>query len=410
MSTSKLLRAGAALGALLAVFSGSRRAHAIACNDPSLPNPIYAVGGSGPVPILQAVATALGKLSTPITFIYQSTGGACAGVNAFVTPSTTGLTGNGTYWTTAGTATTCTYPTPGPAPDLGVADSYATLCPGVSSVPAGVGDFLGPIQAFDFIVPAGSSESSISAEAGYFIFAFGAGSSSPSYPVSPWTVPKDIITRNNQAGTAIITAATLGVPLADLANTTIFTDGKNSAGSLSDVQNSTNPDATLGIVTAEIAEGATAGTIKVLAYQHYGQACGWLPNSTPATFDKINVRTGLYALWSNIHFIASVDSNNVPTDANAKNVIGWFQDTIAPPAGVDVDALTVQAGGILQCAMEVQRSTDAGPLLPYAPAAPCGCFFEANVPGGSTSCQVCTTGSQCPSNAPQCRKGYCEVN
>jgi hypothetical protein len=406
-ASSKLMRAGATLGALLAVFSSSRWAHAVACDDGTLKNPIYAVGGSSPVPMLQKVATALSNLNPPITFIYQSTGGACSGVSAIITPSTTGLAGNGTYWTSAGTQT-CTFSTPGPAADLGVSNNAATLCPGVTSLPAGVGDFLGPIQAFDFIVPFGSMESSISAEAAYFTFGFGAGSSIPSYPVSPWTVPKDIITRNNQSGAAIIIALALGVPLTDLANTTIFTDGKNSAGSLSDVATG-DVNHTLGFVSAEVAEGATASTIKTLAYQHYGQSCGWLPSSTSTKFDKINVRNGLYPLWSYVHFFANVDASNTPTDANAKEVIGWFQDTVAPPTGVDVDALTVQAGAVVDCAMEVKRTTDAGPLLPYAPAAPCGCFFEANTPDGTT-CQACTTNSQCPTNAPQCRKGYCEVN
>ena len=410
IASSRLLHAGATVGALLAVFSSSRRAHALACNDPTLQNPIYAIGGSSPVPMLrEAVATAPGQANPPITFIYQSTGGACAGVNAIITPPTTGLSGNATYWTSAGTQS-CTFLTPGPAADLGVSNNAATLCPGVTSLPAGVGDFLGPIQAFDFIVPFGSSESSISAEAAYFVFGFGAGSSAPSYPVSPWTVPKDIITRNNQSGASIIIALALGVPLADLANTTIFTDGKNSAGSLSDVA-SGDVNHTLGFVSAEVAEGAAASTIKTLAYQHYGQSCGWLPSSTSTRFDKINVRTGLYPLWSNIHFFANVDTGSPPkpTNANAKQVIGWYEDTIAPPAGVDVDALTVQSGAVIECAMEVQRTTDAGPLLPYAPAAPCGCFFEANTPDGTT-CQACTGNSQCPANAPQCRKGYCEVN
>ncbi len=410
MSTSKPLRAGAALGSLLAVTSGSRMAHALSCTDPSLPSPIYAVGAAEPVPLLGKVATALANLSSPITFIYQSSGGACSGVETMITPPATGLTGNATYWSTTGVEETCTFMPPGPTADLGISESYATLCPGVTSLPAGVGDFLGPVQVFDFIVPAASQAyASISAQAGYFVFGFGAGSSVPSYPVGQWTVPQYIITRNDVSSTAMITAATLGVPLADVANTTLFTDGESSAGVLDDVASSSDASATLGILASNVAEGATAGTIKVLPYQHYGQSCGWLPNSTPTMLDKVNVRYGLYAYWSNIHFFANVDTNNVPTDVGAKQVIGWFQDTVAPPTGVNVDQLTVQAGEVLQCAMEVQRTVDAGPLLPYAPAEPCGCFFEATATG-STTCQACTSNAACPANAPNCRKGYCEVN
>jgi hypothetical protein len=165
----------------------------------------------------------------------------------------------------------------------------------------------------------------------------------------------------------------------------------------------------IGFVSGEYADAASASKLKVLPFQATGQSCGWLPNSTSNTFDKINVRNGLYALWSRVHFIAAVDSTGTPTDANAKAFIGYF--TGSPPAGIDVDALTAQAGATLDCAMEVQRTTDMGPLEPYAPAAPCGCFFEANATGvAPTSCTTCTTAASCPVNAPVCTKGYCEVN
>jgi hypothetical protein len=150
----------------------------------------------------------------------------------------------------------------------------------------------------------------------------------------------------------------------------------------------------------------------VLPFQAAGQSCGWLPNSTPNTFDKINVRTGLYSLWSRVHFIAAVDGTGTPTNANAKAFIGYFTGAVTPPTGIDVDALTAQAGATLDCAMEVQRTTDMGQLLSYAPAAPCGCFFEANATGVvPASCQACGgTNPACPASAPVCTKGYCEVN
>jgi hypothetical protein len=405
MSTSKLLRAGVALGSVLAVASGSHLAHAIACNDPSLPNPIYLVGGSAPLPIFQQLGAALSAVSPPITLIYQSSAG-CAGVNAIISPSSAGLTGNATYLT-GGIGQTCTFPTPGPNADLGVAGTYATSCPGVSTLPAGVGDFLGPIQAYDFVVPSQSSQLSISAQAAYFTFGFGA---SGQYAVSPWTTPEDIITRTNQSEDAILLSLALGVPLGLITSSSFNVEpSEGKSVSAAAALNATTPEAGLGFVSQEVAQAAAANTINVLAYQHYGQSCGWLPSSTSTLFDQINVRTGLYALWANIHFIANVNGSNVPTDANAAQVIGWFQDTVTPPTGVDVDAITASTGGVLDCAMEVMRTSDAGPLLPYAPAAPCDCFFEANATG-STTCATCTSNATCPANAPNCRKGYCEVN
>jgi hypothetical protein len=403
MSTSKLLRAGAALGSLLAVTSGSRLAHALACNDPSLQNPIYVVGGTSPLPIFQKLGAALSAVSPPITLVYQSSGG-CAGANAIITP--TGLSGSATYWTGAG-AQTCTFPTPGPNADLGVAGTYATSCQGVSTLPAGVGDFLGPIQAFDLVVPSKSTQQSISAEAAYFTFGFGA---SGAYGVYPWTTPSAIITRNSGSEDALFLSLAFAIPLGSLASSS-FTVTTSDAHSLSDVSalNATTPEAGLGFVSEEVAEGAGPNTINVLHYQHYGQSCGWLPSSTPTLLDKINVRTGLYALWANLHFIANVNASNAPTDPKAAQVIGWFQDTVMPPTGVDVDAIAASTGAVLDCAMEVMRTSDAGPLLPYAPAAPCDCFFEANATG-STTCTSCASSATCPANAPNCRKGYCEVN
>src|SRR5262249_19520846 len=153
------------------------------------------------------------KLSSPVTFVYQSSGGACSGVNAII--NNVPISGNGTYWDATGTAQTCTYTLSQPA-DFGVAGSYPTLCPGVPSVPAAVGAFLGPIRASEFTAPSQSTQTVISPEAASFVFGFNAGASTPAYPVSPWTVPANIITRNSQSGAAIIIALALGVPLADL--------------------------------------------------------------------------------------------------------------------------------------------------------------------------------------------------
>jgi hypothetical protein len=413
--SSKLRRAGAAAGAWLATVSLSSAAHAINCN--ALPSPIYAIGGSSPVPIFAKVATALSKATPPVTFVYQSSGkGGCDGVNAVVNAGTL-LTGTANYWDTTGTQQSCnlqdlaTTPNGVPA-DFGVSGNYATLCPGITALPAGVKEFLGPIQDFDFIVPLASQASAISAEAAYFVYGFGGVAP---YQVGGWTTPKDIITRSTSSTAAIIIALGIGLPIATLSSTAAGqTQASSNAVMLTDV--AAAGAAGIGFVSGEVAEGntslpagdgGTGPTIKVLPYQHSHQSCGWLPSSTPNTYDKINVRNGLYALWSPVHFIAAVDGTGTPTGAGAKQFIGYF--TGSPPAGVDVDALTAQAGATLDCAMEVTRTTDMGPLLPYAPKAPCGCFFEKNATG-VTSCSTCTTSNDCPASATHCTKGYCEVN
>lgn len=428
-SSSKLRHAGAAAGALLATVSLSRAAHAVPYCD-TLPSPIYAIGGSSPVPIFAAVATALSKATPAVTFVYQSAGlGGCNAVNAIIDAADPDagtsnlLTGTANYWDATGTQQSCNLQDPAATPNgvpanLGVSGNYATLCPGVTALPGNVKEFLGPIQDFDFIVPRQSQASAISAQAAYFIF--GAGGAAP-YVVENWGTPANIFTRSTSSTAAIIIALGIGLPIASLS---AVGPGKVVASSnavmLSDVGKVTPGAGTdgIGFVSGEIADGNTSSTaadggtgptIKVLPYQHYNQSCGWLPSSTPNTYDKINVRNGLYALWSPVHFLAVVDSSGKPTDPGAKQVIGWFTDTVAPPTGVDVDALVAQAGATLDCAMEVTRTTDMGPLLPYTPAAPCGCFFEKNATG-VTSCTACTTSATCPTSAPNCTKGYCEVN
>jgi hypothetical protein len=400
-------RVGAACVAAVALLATSRTARAGNPDCTTLPGPIYAIGGSSPQPIIAKIGAALAGLTTPQTLIYQSSGGSCAGVSAVL--NATGITGNGTYWSAAGAAQTCTFTVAQPA-DFAVSTTAATTCPGVTTLPTGFGDFLGPIQSVDFIVPIGSSATSISAEAAYFVYGFGA-STPNNYAVGGWTVPNNIITRNNQAGAAILLSLALGVPVATLTASSAsgFTLAANSAAVLTDVEAANPPSSGIGYVSSEVAEGAPSNTIKVLAYQHFGQQCGWTPSSTPTALDKINVRNGHYPLWANVHIVAAVDGNGKPTDTAAQNIIGWFQETVTPPGGIDVDAATIKAGATIDCAMEVKRTSDLGPLLPYAPEAPCGCYFE-HVATGTTSCTACTSNAGCSLSAPNCRKGFCEVN
>ncbi|HEY1585438.1 MAG TPA: hypothetical protein VGH63_07085, partial [Polyangia bacterium] len=59
------------------------------------------------------------------------------------------------------------------------------------------------------------------------------------------------------------------------------------------------------------------------------------------------------------------------------------------------------------CAMKVSRTIEGGDQALFSPTEPCGCYFEANVPGGSTTCTVCTDDTPC--GGGKCRHGYCEA-
>ena len=51
--------------------------------------------------------------------------------------------------------------------------------------------------------------------------------------------------------------------------------------------------------------------------------------------------------------------------------------------------LIADNGNVPLCAMEVTRTGDYTPLVPYTPPAPCGCYFDFATTGEST-CATCS--------------------
>lgn len=391
---SKLRRFGVAFAAALTASSLGAPAFAGLCSD--LPSPIYGIGGSAPSQLFSKVAKALSAANPPQTIVYQAPG-ACHGPDAIL--NGTKITGTANYWDATGTQLSCDLPLTGQKADFGAGSTYATLCPGITTLPPTFGDFLGPIEAFDFIVPKASSQTNISAAAAYFAYGFGATGQA-----APWTDEAALIKRDQNSAAALLISLAIGVPVTKLKGV----DGKSNGNTVTLVSTATNPEGALGFVSGETAE-AGAASINVLAYQHYGQSCAYWPSSTSTGFDKQNVRNGHYPLWSSLHFFATTDGNGNVTNPAAAKLIGWFTGKVAPPAGVDIDQISVKVGTVLDCAMEVKRTTDFGDLIPYAPEAPCGCYFES-VATGSTTCASCTTDTDCGASATHCRKGFCEVN
>lgn len=392
---STLRRAGVAVLAALTASSVAAPALAAPCN--TLPSPIYGIGGSAPNQLFARLGKALSAASPPVTLVYQSPG-ACFGPDAIL--NGTKITGTANYWDANGTQQSCDLPLTGQAADFGAGSNYPALCPGFPATPPSTfGDFLGPIEAFDFLVAKGSNENSISAAAAYFVYGFGATGQA-----APWTDESVIIKRDQNSAAAILVSLAIGVPVAKFKGV----DAKTNGNTVALVGSATNVQGAIGFASHETAE-ANLATVKILAYQHYGQSCAYWPNVTSTSFDKQNVRNGHYPLWGNLHFFATKDAQGNPTNPNAAKLIGWFNGKVAAPTGVDVDQIAVKVGTILDCAMEVKRTSDFGELTPYAPAEPCGCYFEATSTG-ATSCTACTQDADCPASATHCRKGYCEVN
>jgi ABC-type phosphate transport system substrate-binding protein len=381
------------IAAALALVASPARA--IECKDAG-PSPVYGQGGSAHKPLIARIASALAATGTPLTVVYAAPG-ACVGINSLL--NNTPITGTASYWTAAGKEETCDLPLTGQVISFANMGNQASGCAGVT-LPADVADILGPVGSVNFIVPLASSQQSISAEAAYFAYGFGRTGDA-----APWTDESVLIKRNQDAFVTQFVHLAIGVP----PNAFKGQDAGSNQNTVTLVAGAPNPEGALGYVSGNVADANTK-TVRTLAYQHFGQLCGYWPDSTASAFDKRNVRSGQYHLWGPTHFFARADSTTkVVTDPKTRELLGLFSGETPPPAGVDLLDLFVKAGSIPRCAMNAWRDTDLGPTYSYQHPEPCGCYFESLTPGG-TICTPCPNGnSDCPASAPVCRHKFCEV-
>jgi ABC-type phosphate transport system substrate-binding protein len=430
-------------------------------NCSSYTNPVYISGSSASQPVLQALATVL---QTSVAIIYQNPD-SCLGLNDALSNTASTEAGVKTqYLDPVNGAVACLPDSPTPqTPDIGVSDVFLQTCETAGTVTAPTQKIVeveGPIQAMTFAVPALSSASSISARAAYVLFGYDA-----QYPVATWTQPANVFVRANTSGTLNMLGTAIGLSSSKWANAetsvpdggAIPTQQQSSTGNefnaISKV--TSNADATIGILSYEAVEQDNAKaaasnpaqpTVKILPYQHTGQTCGYLPDSTQTSLDRINVRQGRYDVWGPLHFVVSVDANGYPLGHNPDaiaTVLNYFiatgpngtgmTDATAPvqvapftipssDAGVassGAQALitaeaTVSQGGVVPwCAMQVVRTSEVGPEASYQPGESCGCFFEKTATGAPVQsyCKSCTddTGCAATPSFPKCRFGYCEA-
>jgi ABC-type phosphate transport system substrate-binding protein len=364
------------------------------CN--TLPGSTYITGSSAVKPFMAGLGKAL---SGTTTLIYKGQG-SCVGVDAVL--SSTKITGTASYWDATGTEKTCNLDPAGVVADIGVSDVFAQSCPGVAALPAGVGDFFGPNQVMELVVPTASSQASISAEAAYFVFGFGAAGK-----VAPWIDESQLFVRSATSGTQQMIARAINVPADKWKGVSLGKSGDVLTG----VASSVNPELAIGILSADVAD-ANRDKVKTLAFEAFKQTtCGFWPDSTATSFDKRNVRDGHYPIWGPLHFFANVGANNVPTKPDAANLIGYFTGKVPVPAGVSLLDLEISAHTVPSCAMKVQRSTELGDVSAFTPADPCGCYFESKLNGSpAMGCTACTADAECGGSATHCRHGFCEAN
>ena len=417
----RILLGGLSACAVFACASEGRAA--TNCSSLSGGNVVYGAGGNAQQPLLAQIATQFANLPTPLSVVYSDSGSACVGYGDFVTGA--GVTGTALYWDSSGTQGSCTLDAGGDPVTFAVMGNSQDLCTSVldGGLPANVKVFLGPVQSVDFVVPSASNEQSISTEAAYYVWGFAA--SDAAHTVSPWSTPANIFTRSTSSFVSLFVGLDTGVPVATVAAAprTSESTAQATVTALTALNaNSTAAQSGIGFVSGEVADGNRA-SLHVLAYQHTGQSCGYWPDSTINAFDKVNVRSGQYWLWSPVHFYATVNSSGAIANAKTATIINAFSEATTPPSGIDVFAADAAAFTVPKCAMEVWRDGDLAPPYSSEPAAPCSCkfdFAEGNANKPST-CKTCTQNSDCSTN--HCRNigpplnsdagasvGYCEVN
>ena len=390
----RVVSTATSLGLVAAVFVPGRAQAEGECT--ALPGVLIGAGGSASKPLLARIAPALRGAAEPITLVYQSPG-ACFGITAYV--DGTPLTGTASYWDADGTEQTCNFPVLGVAPDFGMLGVQATQCEGVEAVPEGIGEFTGPITSWSLIVPNESSQTSISAAAVYFVYGFGAELGK----VSPWLVNAELYSRNATSAALIAIALAAGIPPTKFKGNDV---GSNQA-MVSALAMSTAPEAALGFVSTEVAD-LNRDSVRTLAFQAEGQSCGYWPDSSATAFDKRNVRDGHYYLWSPYRFYAPVDGAGEPTSPVTARFLGFFRGTVEPPPELPLLDTIIDNGNIPECAMNVWRDAEIGPLYSRQHPAPCGCYYEFRATGESR-CGACSKDEDCGADGPVCRLGFCEA-
>lgn len=410
----------ACLAALTAtsVGAGVSLASAQSVNCVDLSNPILGIGGSAATNLIKRLGTRLASATPPVTVVYSDPG-ACQAMTALVPNATTGkvtpLSGTGKYWSAAGVESTCAYPSGSTTEaQWGAMAQEATTCSGVEKLPNDVADYTGPISGFSLIVPNASTEFSISSEAVYYIYGFGAGTN---HDVAPWTNAAAIGARTTTSAAGLLLAKAVGIPLSRPLAYLPANDVKTNQGAVDFITATSaaavaNPSSALAFAATETAD-ANRAKVRTLAFQAAGQSCAYFPDSDSTSTDKKNLREGRYFLWNPHHLFAKVDAvTKQPVNADLANFVKYFTSQLPLPASPTTSDtyldLQIANGNVPACAMHVTRAGDMGPLASFQPETPCNCYFDKKTTG-STACQTCTTNKDCPASAPLCNVGYCEV-
>jgi hypothetical protein len=405
-------------GAMAAAAFSARDASAATCASIAATtgaSVIYIQNGDTQEPLLKRLGKNL--LANANIFIAYANTGSCTLTpnlyNGVQIPANSNMSyiptvsADGGVWDPSQPPGTCTTDPANPTPiDLGISALFPASCQlGGPDAGTGIGLINGPIQAYTFIVPNGSSQKAIWAEEAYYAFGFGNNNL-----LTPWNNIAFMFIRPPTKSTLVATAFNILVP----PNKWLGTPEAASTDVLSAVINSAQVEPTIGILGDEVYNANRGKGARVLAYRAFGQKHAYYPDSDDQSFDRRNVRDGHYTLWSPTVYITKLGGNNKPANPD----VGYLVDLVlgteaaaAPDGGAPIDGLgLVTASGLTpDCAMHVTRSTDGGDLSLYTPTASCDCYFASKLPGATNpppGCTACT--STCATGT--CRRGFCEAN
>ncbi len=392
------------------------------CFDPVLrPNVVYVTGSTNLPTFLAAVAPILAAASPSYTIVWQATN-SCTGVDSQFNVDGAkhvikdALGKQTFYYDATGVAVPCWLGDPAvnvitggvPVPygqatvDVGESDIFSSSCatklkympdPNVN----GIGEYLGPIQAMTFLVPSASSQQAISAEAAHMVYGLGGVGDAGAIP---WSDPTYLFNRADSTGTNQILSRGINITPSSWWGTQKSSASSMAAGLQAVPAGAT--EKTIGTISADLAD-QNRGNLRELAFQGFGQGCGFWPDSTKNTKDKRNVRDGHYPLWGPLHFYTTL-SGGVPSAAAGAFVLRFG----LPKLDQELVKAVSLSGNVPQCAMDVKRDVEMGALRVEAPAYSCDCFFDSVVTG-ATTCSTCVTSTDCKDPArPACNYGFCE--
>jgi ABC-type phosphate transport system substrate-binding protein len=385
------------------------------CAD--LGTPVYIAGASAVRPQIREGQRALARAGSDIVMIYQGTA-SCDGPSAILNDLQT--TSQANYYDYSADINAdnpikeCTLPLEGVRPDIGISDVLAATCEKHLGGDFGLGpdhrEYQGAVQAMVFAAQHGSTENAISAEAARVVLGFGG----ETHTVSPWTVNAELHNRVSESGTKITMAEAIGL----LSTKWQGIPHPSNPNVLEAILAASNPNAAIGLLAADFAD-KNRDQLKVLALQMEGQRCGYLPDSSSTSLDKVNVREGRYGSFAPMRFLVDVDSSGQAVARGGRDNHEAVRSVLQFLRMENLDEedmrlmiqASAQASTVPLCAMKVERTGFEGEVpTPYEPDEPCHCLYESfnGTPPGHDSCAACETDGDCSEAAPVCRFGFCE--